>query len=142
MTAKRPPTIVVKGRFLGVAVLVAAQIIIGLVHAVFGFWLLFASSAPLAGIASFGPDIYSVYTIVFSLLTLAFAGMLWLKNKWGWTGSMAVSGFVIVADSLTLLNLPSIPGIPKFAGFGEITYSIIVIVYLMQTHVKTSYNIL
>jgi hypothetical protein len=130
-----------KGRHLGIAILVAAQAIIGFIHVVFGFWLLSASTVPLAGIASFGSDVYSVYAIVFSLLTLTFASLLWLQNRWGWIGTMAVSLFVIAADSLTLLNLPSIPGIPKFAGFGEITYSVIVIMYLLQVHIKTAYRI-
>jgi hypothetical protein len=70
-----------------------------------------------------------------------FASLLWLQSRWGWVGTVAVSVFVIAADSLTLLNLPSIPGIPKFAGFGEITYSIIVIVYLLQAHIKIAYRI-
>lgn len=130
-----------RGRHLGVAVLVVAQVIIGFIHVFFGFWLLSASTAPLASIASFGPDVYTVYTIVYSLLTLMFASLLWLQSRWGWTGTMAVSLFVIAADSLTLLNLPSIPGIPKFAGFGEITYSVIVIVYLLQAHIKKEYRI-
>ena len=141
MNPKHPPTIMFKGRYLGVAVLVAAQAIIGFIHVIFGFWLLFALTAPLAGIASFGPNIYSVYTVVFGFLTLGLAGLLWLQNRWGWVGTMTVLFFVIAADSLTLLNLPSIPGIPKFAGFGEITYRIIVLLYLLQTNVKTAYRI-
>jgi len=141
MTTARPPIIMFKGRYLGIVVLVSAQVIIGFIHVVFGFWLLSASAAPLAGIASFGPEVYSVYTVVFSLLTLTFASLLWLQSRWGWLGTMAVSVFVIAADSLTLLNLPSIPGIPKFAGFGEITYSIIVILYLLQSHIEKAYRI-
>jgi len=127
MNTKRPPIIIFKGRHLGIAVLVAAQVIIGFIHVVFGFWLLSASTAPMAGIASFGPDIYSVYTVIFGFLTLGLAVPLWMQKRWGWVGTVAVLAFVIVADSFTLLNLPSIPGIPKFAGFGEISYSIIVI---------------
>ena len=130
-----------KGRYLGTAILVVAQIIIGFIHIVFGIWLLSASAAPLAGVASFGSDVYSVYTVVFGFLTLVFAFAFWLRKTRGWYGIVAVSAFVIAADSLTLLNLPSIPGIPKFAGFGEISYSIMVVLYLLQGHVRTAYRI-
>jgi hypothetical protein len=37
--------------------------------------------------------------------------------------------------------LPSVPGIPKSAGFGEITYGVLVIIYLVQAHVRTKYGI-
>ena len=141
MSAKRPPTIMFKGKYLGIVVLIALQIIIGFIHVGFGFWLLSSSAAPLAGTTAFGPDIYSLYTVVFGLLTLVFASALWLQKLWGWYGTVTVSAFVIVVDSLTLLNLPSIPGIPKFAGFGEITYSLIIVLYLIQTHVRTAYKI-
>jgi len=39
-----------------------------------------------------------------------------------------------------MLGLPSVPGIPMFAGFGEIPYSIIIVVYLLQSHVRTDYK--
>jgi hypothetical protein len=35
--------------------------------------------------------------------------------------------------------LPSIPGIPKFAGFTEIAYSILVLGYLLQTRIRRKY---
>ena len=60
-------------------------------------------------------------------------------KKAGWIGTIGVSLFVIVVDSLTLLDLPSIPGIPKFAGFTEIGYSILVIVYLCRVKVRTKF---
>lgn len=141
MSTKRPPIIIFKSRYIGIAVLVAAQVIIGFIHCVFGLWLFSASAAPLGGIASFGPDIYSVYTIIFGFLTLGLAIPLWMQKSWGWVGTVTVLAFVIVADLLTLLNLPSIPGIPKFAGFGEIFYSIIVILYLLQGHVRAVYRV-
>ncbi|HTY75430.1 MAG TPA: hypothetical protein VMD05_07690, partial [Candidatus Nanoarchaeia archaeon] len=59
----------------------------------------------------------------------------------GWIGTFAVLLFVIAADSLTLLDLPSVPGIPKFACYGEITYSVIIMLYLMQAHVRKKYGI-
>ena len=115
--------------------------LVGFIHVVFGFWMLVSPHvAPFAGIlgSSSGPDIYSVYTITFSLLTLLFAVGLWQQKRGGWIGTVAVGLFVIIADSLTLLNLPSIPGIPKFAGFGEITYSLLVIAYLLQGHIESN----
>jgi hypothetical protein len=133
-----------KGRTLGIVALVAVQVLIGFVHVVFGFWLLVASwAAPLVGVVgSFSAgDIYSIYTIIFGFLTLLFAVPLWLQKRWGWVGTFAVLIFVVAADSLTLLDLPSIPGIPKFAGFGEITYSILVIAYLLQAHIRAKYKI-
>ncbi len=134
-------TITVKGKNLGIVVLVAAQLLIGIIHVVFGFWLLSAPRiVPFIGAAP-GPDIYSIYTIIFGLLTLIFAGGLWLEKRWGWVGTVAVAIFVIIADTLTLLDLPSIPGIPKLAGFGEITYSILILLYLSQTHIRAKYKI-
>ncbi len=127
MTKQPIPTY--KGRSLGIVVLTAAQIFIGAIHVFFGL-LLLAFENLLFFQATI---IYDVYTIIFGVLTIVFAVFIWQGKKLGWVGTIAVSLFVIVADSLTLLNLPSIPGIPKFAGFGEITYSILVIVYLFKT---------
>jgi len=73
------------------------------------------------------------------VLTVVFAVFIWQGKKAGWVGTIAVSLFVIVADSLTLLDLPSIPGIPKFAGFGEITYSILIMIYLCTRQVRAKY---
>ena len=143
MNNARPP-FEYKGRSLGIVFLIAAQVLVGFIHIVFGFWLLTAlwihSSVDIIGLSS-AAGIYSVYTIVFGFLTLLFAVLLWLQKRWGWVGTLAVLVFVIVADSLTLLDLPSVPGIPKFAGYGEITYSVLVILYLFQAHVRTKYRI-
>jgi hypothetical protein len=65
------------------------------------------------------------------LLTVWLAVFIWQGKRVGWIGTIAVSFFVIVADLLTLLDLPSIPGIPKSAGAIEIIYSTIVIAYLL-----------
>ena len=86
--------------------------------------------------------VYDVYTFVFGLLALVFAVFIWQGKKVGWIGTVAVSLFVIAADSLTLLDLPSIPGIPKFAGFTEITYSVLVVGYLLQTRIRRKYLVL
>ncbi|NLF89487.1 hypothetical protein GX563_11785 [Candidatus Bathyarchaeota archaeon] len=47
-----------------------------------------------------------------------------------------MSAFVIAADSLTLMNLPSVPGIPKAPAVVEIIYSIIVTGYLLYRRNK------
>jgi len=85
--------------------------------------------------------VYSVYTLVFGLLTLVFTFGIWLGSRWGWIGTFAVSMFVIFADALTLLNLPNILGIPKAAAAPEIIFSILVVLYLSQTHVRIKYHI-
>ena len=56
-------------------------------------------------------------------------------------GTVAIAVFVIAADAFTLLDLPSVPGIPKFAGYGEITYSILLLLYLMQNYIRAKYKI-
>jgi hypothetical protein len=129
MTAGRgPPTF--QGRKIGLVLLVVIQLLVGLVHMVFGVGLFVAA-----------PDIYSVYTIVFSVLTVVFAVGLWKEKKWGWVGTVSVAVFVIVVDLLTMIDLPSIPGIPKFAGYGEIPYSAIILAYLLQAPIRTQYYI-
>jgi hypothetical protein len=77
--------------------------------------------------------------VVFGLLVLVFAVFVWQGKKAGWIGTIAVSLFVIAADTLTVLNLPSIPGIPKSAALTEIAYSILVIIYLSAGHVRKKF---
>jgi uncharacterized membrane protein (DUF2068 family) len=110
---------------MGTVVLVAAQALVGVIHAAFGLWLFSAS-----------PTIYSAYTVAFGVFTLVFAWGLWQKRRWGWIGTVAVAAFVIVTDILTLLDLPSVPGIPRFAGAGEIPYSLLVIGYIARKQIK------
>jgi hypothetical protein len=138
-----PPTSY-KGRYIGIFVLVAAQVLVGFIHLVFGVWMLAAShTAPFKGMlgTSVGPDIYAIYTVIFSLLTLVFAWAVWTQKWWGWVGTVAVAAFVILADFLALLDLPSVPGIPKFAGFGEIAYSMAVLLCLTQSRIRAAYGI-
>jgi len=137
MSKLHPPSF--RGRFFGLVVLVVVQLIVGLIHVVFGVWLLVASTDASSFIFSLG-DIYYFYTFLYGLLTLLFTVGVWYKKNWGWYGTLAVSIFVIVADSLKMIGLPSVPGIPMFAGFGEIPYSIIIVVYLLQSHVRTDYK--
>jgi uncharacterized membrane protein (DUF2068 family) len=125
---------------LGIVVLAVAQFIIGVTHVFFGSLLLFAGASITFVISAQLPEIYSVYTLVFGLLVLIFTYGIWLSRSWGWNGTVAVSVFVIVADALTLLNLPSIPGIPKVAAATEIGYSLMVLLYLSQTRARVEYK--
>ena len=133
MSKKHIPTY--KGRSLGIVVLTAAQIFIGAIHVFFGFLLLAFENLSFIQ----ATVVYDVYTIVFGVLTVVFAVFIWQGKKAGWVGTVVISLFVIAADSLTLLDLPSIPGIPKFAGFGEITYSVLIIIYLCTNEVRKKY---
>jgi hypothetical protein len=135
MSKKQPPKIMYKGRNLGIVVLTAAQIFIGAIHVFFGFLLLAFENLNFiqATIA------YNFYTIVFGGLTMVFAVFIWQGKKWGWVGTVAVSLFVIAADSLALLDLPSILGIPKFPALTEIVYSLLVVLFLLQSGVRSKY---
>lgn len=115
--------------------LTLAQLLIGGIHVLFGLLLLFSENLSFLQATA----AYDIYTLVFGLLVLLFAIFVWQGKKAGWVGTVAVSLFVIVADSLALLDLPSIPGIPKFAGFTEIGYSVVVVVYLCGGNVRKKY---
>ncbi len=130
----KPPQIIYKGRSLGIVILTAAQLLIGAIHVLFGFLLLTSETSLLKATVA-----YDFYTIAFGALVLFFAWFIWQGKKAGWIGTVAVSIFVSVADALTLLSLPSIPGIPKFAAPTEIIYSIFVVAYLLQTKVRKKY---
>ncbi|MCW4028678.1 MAG: hypothetical protein NWE92_03415 [Candidatus Bathyarchaeota archaeon] len=130
------PSFAYKGRSLGVIVLVAAQILIGVIHVASGLWMLtYEFSVGTQTLLT-----YDIYTIVFGVLTLGFAVLVWQQKRLGLYGTVAVSVFVVVADSLTILNLPSIPGIPKLAGVFEISYSVIIILYLLQAGVREKFR--
>jgi hypothetical protein len=135
MTAKHEP-ILVKGRNLGISILTVVQLLIGAIHLLFGFWLLSSENSFLHATIA-----YDIYTVAFGALVLVFGYLIWQGKRSGWIGTIAVSIFVSVADALTLANLPSIPGIPPWAAPTEIGYSIIVIVYLLQPHVKRKYGL-
>jgi hypothetical protein len=134
MTSKRPVTVTYKGRSLSIVVLTAVQLLIGAIHVLFGALLLAFGSSILQA-----TEAYDVYTLVFGLSVIVFTVFIWLAKKAGWIGTVAVSLFVIVADALTFLNLPSIPGIPKFAAATEITYSLLVVLYLLKTDIMKKY---
>lgn len=128
-----------KGRILGIAVLVAIQLIIGFIHGILGFTMLLVSFSVAA--FSITQLIYSICTTTYGLLTLFFTYLVWMSNRLGWIGTVMVSLFVIIVDTLTLLSLLTVLGIPEFAAVGEIPYSTILIEYLLQPHVKAKYSI-
>jgi multidrug transporter EmrE-like cation transporter len=130
-----PPKILVKGRPLGFFILVSGQLLVGTIHVFFGLLLLtFDASSYFPSTVA-----YDIYTFFFGLLGLVFAGYLWQGRRVGWIGTIGLSLFVIAADSLTLLNLPSIPGIPKFPALAEIGYSVLIISYLSLRHVRENF---
>jgi hypothetical protein len=134
--SKQPKLPTYKGRSLGIAILTGLQILIGAIHIFSGALLLALENfSALPAVAA-----YDIYTIIFGLLTLVFAIYIWQGKKIGWAGTIVVSVFVSIADALTLLNLPSIPGIPKGPAYTEIAYSVIIIAYLLQEKVRTKFE--
>jgi hypothetical protein len=125
----------IKGRTLGITILIAAQLFIGGIHVFFGLLLLISENL------SFLPSMvaYDIYTFFFGLLGAVFAVFLWQGKKVGWIGTVVVSLFVIAADSLTLLDLPSIPWIPKLPAYAEIAYSVLVVGYLSLRRVRNNF---
>jgi hypothetical protein len=110
-------------------------LLIGGIHVFFGLLLLLSEN--LSFLSS--SVVYDVYTFFFGLLSLVFAVFLWRGEKVGWVGTVGISFFVIVADSLTLLDMPSIPGIPKLPSYAEIAYSVLVVSYLSLRHLRKSF---
>ena len=133
MSNNQTPTF--KGRNLGIVILTVAQLLIGIIHVFFGLLLLAFENTSFIQTTT----TYDVYTFVFGLLTLVFAVSIWRGKQAGWAGTVVVSLFVIAADSLTILNLPSIPGIPKFPALTEILYSLLVVFYLLQSEVRRKF---
>ena len=121
MTPRTAPAF--KGKTFGTILLVLAQLAIGIIHSLFG------GIAVLARI-----DYYNIYTFVFGIAVLTLTRGLCNGTNLGKIGTIIVSAFVATADLLTILDMPSIPGIPKFATYFETIYSIIVIAYLLQTY--------
>ena len=137
---KSEKAVTFRGRFLGVAVLVGIQVINGFIHTFFGLALVLGSYIPMAS-SSNASSIFSVYTLIYGILTLFFIYLFWKGKRLGWIGTVAVSLFVIIADTLTVLDLLTVLGIIKTAAIGEIPYSLFVIIYLLQDHVRSKYEI-
>lgn len=128
------PQISYKGRTIGILALTGAQLLIGTIHLLIGLALLAIEIVNRQGSLA-----YDIYTIAFGSLIVYFAVFIWRRKKAGRIGTYAVLLFVIVADSLTVLGLPSIPGIPSFAAPTEIAYSLVVIAYLSLPHVRKKF---
>lgn len=141
LVMKRPTTAVTfRGRFLGIAVLVVIQLINGIIHTFSGLALLLGSYILMAS-SSNAPSIFSFYTLTYGILTIVFTYLLWKGKRLGWIGTVAVSSFVIIADILTIFDLITFLGVVKTAGIGEIPYCLVIIIYLIQTHVRSKYSI-
>ncbi|MFC1486078.1 hypothetical protein ACFLRN_00080 [Thermoproteota archaeon] len=128
-------------RFLGITVLVVVQLIVGIIHVIFGFNLLSGGFSVVS--YSMIPMMYTFYTLSYGLLTLFFTYLIWLGKRSGWIGTVAVSLFVIIVDILAVLDLSNVLGIPapKVAAIGEIPFGILILVYLLQYHVRSKYGI-
>jgi hypothetical protein len=135
MSSKRGP-ITYKGRSIGIIALTSVQLLIGVIHLLIGLGLLAAKILNNQGSLA-----YDIYTVAFGSLVLGFAGLIWQRKKSGWIGTYAALLFVIAADALVVLGLPSIPGIPSFAAPTEIGYSAIVIIYLSLPHVRRKFQV-
>jgi hypothetical protein len=130
-----------KQRYLGIAVLVVVQVLVGVIHLFFGL-------AMVLGNFSFPTPyptnmIYSVYTLVYGFLTILFTYWVWKQKRSGWIGTLAISLFVIIVDFLAFLNITNFLGIadPKIAAMGEIPYSSLCVAYLLLNHVRSKYKI-
>jgi hypothetical protein len=128
------PKIEVNGKPLGIAIVVSFQVLIGVVHLFFGSLMLASEVFPLASAAA-----YDVYTLLFGLTALVFAVFLWGGVKLGWLGAVALSVLVAVVDSLVLLDLPSVPGVPKSPALVEIGYSLLIICCMSTRGVRSTF---
>jgi len=128
-----------RGRFFGIAVLVVIQFINGIIHTFSGFALLLGGYIPVAS-PSMAPLIFNYYTLAFGILTVFFTYLFWTGKRSGWIGTVAVSLFVILVDTLAVFDLLNVLGIVKTAAIGEIPFSILVLVYLLQYHIRSKYS--
>ena len=128
-----------RGSFLGIVALTIIQVINGLIHTFFGLVLLLGTSISMT--SSNFPLVFSFYTLIYGILTLLFTFLLWKGKGLGWIGTVVVALFVILADSLTVLDLLTFLGIIKIAAIVEIPYSLATVLYLIQNHVRIKYGI-
>ncbi len=129
-----------KGRYLGILFLVIVQVIVGFIHVIFGFILLTGFNSFSSSMISL---VYTIYTLVYGTSALVFSYLLWMNKRVGWIGTVVVSSLVIVVDSLAVLGLVNFLDIPApiFAASGEIPYSLLIILYLIQNHIISKYKI-
>jgi hypothetical protein len=129
-----------RGRFLGISFLTGIQVINGLIHTFFGLVLVLGTYISMVT-SSNVTSVFNFYTLIYGILTLLFTYLLWNCKRLGWIGTAAVALFVIIADSLTVLDLLTFLGIIKTAAILEIPYSLVTVLYLIQTQVRTKYGI-
>jgi len=79
--------------------------------------------------------------MAYVLLTLLLTYLIWTDKNFGWIGTIAISSFVILAYTLSVLDLLVVLGIPKLVDFGEILFSVMVIAYLLKPHRRYEYGI-
>ena len=129
-----------RDRYLGILFLVSINLIVGLIHLTFGLAMVLGDYS----FATYSTSmIYSVYTLLYGFLIVLLTYLLWKGNRIGWIGTVTISTFVIIIDSLAVFNFSNILSIPapKFAAIGEIPFSILVLVYLLQNHIRAKYKI-
>lgn len=130
-----------KNRYLGLVVLVVIQGLVGVIHLIFGVAMVsYIYSYP----NPYAPNlIYNVYTLVYGVLTIFFTYGIWKHKKVGWIGTIAISLFMIIVDLLALLNITNFLGIadPKISATLEVPYSSLCVVYLLQNHLRTKFNV-
>lgn len=136
MRSSKHPPITYQGRSIGILILTVAQVLIGTIHLLIGFGLIAAEATKIPAYIA-----YDTYTVAFGAVILFFSVFIWRGAKAGWVGTVAALAFVAVADTLTVLRLPSIPGIPMFAAPTEIIYSLLVIIYLGLPHVRKKFGL-
>ena len=129
--------VTVKGRYLGITLLVIIQIIFGITHIFFGLAMLSGKFSIAA--YSFTPIVYSFYTLIYGCLAFFFACFVWMGKRLGWMGTIGVSLFVIIADILAAFDLVNVLGIPKIAAFGEVPFCILLLAYLLQHNIRSKF---
>ena len=85
--------------------------------------------------------VYSLYTLIYGILVTIFTYLFWKEKHIGWIGTAAISIFIIIVDILAIFDLLNFLSIPKMAGLGEIPYSLFVLFYLFEEHIKLQYKI-
>jgi len=138
MTVKKDH-ITFRGRYLGVTFFVIVQFIVGIIHIFFGLAMLSGSFS----FASYSvtPIVYSFYTFAYGCFTFFFTYLVWITSRFGWIGTVAVSFFVILADTFAVFNVINFLGIPELAAIGEIPFSIVIILYFLQYHIRSKFNV-
>ena len=138
---KRPSKVITfRGRFLGIGVLVVIQCINGIFHTFYGVASLLGEYIPFAT-SSTELLIYNYYTLAYGILTVFFIYLFWKGKRSGWIGTVAVALFVTIVYTLILFEFLYVPGIAKTAAIVGIPFNVLVLVYLLQNHIRSKYGI-